>query len=125
MSTSLALAKSRACGRRVALAEVFGQGGVGVGIVALELGQEPLDGDGHELGSAEGGHVAEDVGRIESLSGDVEVEVGDEFRGDVVEDLCGEVVVAEELSGSVRGCGVQSVTPGSVLRAYWTSEWKM
>ena len=81
---------------RVTLAEVFGQGGVGVAVVALELGQEAFDGDRHELGATEGGHMAEDVGRVETLSGDVEVEGVDELAGDVVEDASGEVIVAEE-----------------------------
>ena len=111
-------------GRRVAVAEVFGECGVGVAVVPLELGQEPLDGHGHEVGSAEGGHVAEDVGRVESLSGDVEVEGVDEFRGDLVEDACGEVVVAEELLIAFEGAS-ESVAPGSRFKAYWTSDRKM
>ena len=69
----------------------------------LELGQEPLDRHGHELGSAEGGHVAEDVGRVEPLSGDVEIEGTDELGGDLLEDACGEVVVAEELLIAFEG----------------------
>ena len=75
--------------------------------MALELGQEPLDRDGHELGSAEGGHVAEDVGGVESLPGDVEVEGVDEFRGDLFEDACGEVVVAEELLIAFEGASAE------------------
>ena len=76
-------------------------------VVALELGQEPLDRDGHELGAAEGGHVAEDMGRVESLPGDVEVEGVDEFRGDLVEDACGEVIVAEELLIAFEGASAE------------------
>ena len=83
--------------RLVALAEVLGQCVVGVGGVPLELGQEPLDRHGHELGAAEAGHVAQDVGRVEPLAGDVEIEDLDESGGDVLEDACGELVVAEEL----------------------------
>jgi len=51
--------------------------------------------------------VAEDVGRVESLSGDVEVEGVDEFRGDLVEDACGEVVVAEELLIAFEGASAE------------------
>jgi hypothetical protein len=40
--------------------------------------------------------VAEDVGRVEALSRDVEVQGADEFGGDLIEDLCGGVDVAEE-----------------------------
>ena len=69
------------------MAEVFGQRGVGVGVVPLELGQEPLDRHGHELGPAEAGHVAEDVGRVEPLSGDVEIQRFDEAGGDVLDDV--------------------------------------
>jgi hypothetical protein len=64
--------------------------------VSLELSQGPLDGHGHELGAAEAGHVAEDGGRVEPLSGDVEIERPDEAVGDVVEDARGEVVVAAQ-----------------------------
>ena len=70
-----------------------------------ELGQVPLDGHGHELGSAEAGHVAEDMGRVEPLPGDVEIEGLDESGGDVVEDAGGEVVVAEELLVAFDGTG--------------------
>jgi hypothetical protein len=87
----------------VTLTEIFGQSGVGVGVVALELGQEAFDGDGHELSSAEGGHMAEDVGGVEPLSGDVEVECVDEFGSDLIEDLGGEVVLAEELLIAFEG----------------------
>ena len=76
--------------------------------MSLKLGQEPLDGHGHELGSAEGGHMAEDVCRVEPLSGDVEVERFDESRGDVVEDACGEVVVAKELLIAFEGARRES-----------------
>ena len=85
-------------------------------VVALELGQEPLDRDGHELGAAEGGHVAEDMGGVESLPGDVEVEGPDEFRGDRFEDPCGEVMVAEELliafEGARAECGARFEVEG-------------
>ncbi len=77
--------------------------------MAFQLGQEPLDRDGHEPGSAEAGHVAEDVGGVKSLTGDVEVECGDEFGGDLVEDVSGEVIVSEELliafEGARAECG--------------------
>lgn len=92
--------------RRVAVAEVFGQRGVSVGVVPLELGQEPLDRHGQELGAAETGHMAEDMGRVEPLAGDVEIECPDEPVGDVLEDAGGEVVVAEELLIAFDGaCG--------------------
>ena len=65
--------------RPVAFAEVFGECGVGVDVVPLDLRQELLDGHRHELGSAEGGHVAEDMGRVEPLSADIKVEDVDEF----------------------------------------------
>ncbi|MGC8643882.1 MAG: hypothetical protein ACP5XB_28810 [Isosphaeraceae bacterium] len=92
--------------RRVAFAEVFGECGVGVDVVPLDLRQEPLDGHRHELGSAEGGHVAEDMGRVEPLSADIKVEDVDEFLGDLVEDAGREVVVAEELLIAFQGaCG--------------------
>ena len=51
--------------------------------------------------------MAEDVGRVESLSGDVEVEGVDEFRGDLVEDACGEVVVAEQLLIAFEGASAE------------------
>jgi len=120
----LGVGKESGLRRRVPLTEVVGQGGVGAAVVALELGAEPLDGDGHELGAAEGGHVAEDVGRVESLSGDVEFEGFDESRGDLVEDACGEVVVPEELliafEGARAECNARLGVEG-VLE----SEWKM
>jgi hypothetical protein len=41
--------------------------------------------------------VAEDVCGVESLSGDVDFKGFSEFGGNLVEDLCGEVIVSEEL----------------------------
>ena len=69
----------------------------------LELGQEPLDRHGHELGAAEAGHVAEDVSRVEPLSGDVEIQRLDEAGGDLLEDACGEVVLSEQLLVAFEG----------------------
>ena len=91
------------CAGCIAVAEVFGQRGVGVGVMPLDLGQEPLDRHGHELGAAEAGHVTEDMGRVEPLAGDVEFEGVDKSGGDVVEDQGGEVVVAEELLIAFEG----------------------
>ena len=57
--------------------------------------------------------MAEDVGRVESLAGDVEVEGVDEPGGDLVEDLCSEVVVAEEsLIAFESSCGESSARFG-------------
>ena len=79
----------------------------------LERGEEPLDRHGQELGAAEAGPVAEDVGRVEPLAGDVASERRDESGGDVVEDAGSAVVVADALlvafesTGGDRGAGLE------------------
>src|SRR4029077_12347517 len=79
------------------------QSGVGGGVVPLQLGQEPLDRHGHELGATKAGHVAEDVGRVEPLSGNIEVQRLDEPGGDVLEDAYGEIVLPEQLLVAFEG----------------------
>src|SRR4051812_46008879 len=44
---------------------------------------------------------------LESLPGDVEVEGPDELGGDLVEDACGEVMVAEESLIAFEGAGAE------------------
>ena len=79
--------------------------------MSLDLGQEPLDRHGHQLGATEAGHVTEDMGRVEPLPGDVEFERLSQPGGHVVEDLGGQVVVAKEFlvasDGARRDGGTQ------------------
>ena len=73
--------------RRIALPQ-FGRQRLEVGpVMAFDLRQKPLDGDRQQPSPAERSHVAEDVGRIQALLGDVEFEQIDEAIGDVLHDL--------------------------------------
>ena len=88
----------------------------------LEFGQEPLDGHGHELGSAEGGHVAEDVGRVSRCRETSRSRgASTSFGGDLVEDACGEVVVAEELLIAFEGAS-DKCCAGFEIKAIWTAD---
>ena len=83
-------------GRLVAAAELLGQGGVLLGSVSLDLGQEPLDRHSHQLGATETGHVTEDMGRVEPLAGDVQFQLLSQPDRHVVEDLSSQFVLAKE-----------------------------
>ena len=65
--------------------------------LALDLGQEPFDRDRHQLGAAEGRHVAVQVGGVKSLASHIEFELRGQPAGDVAKDLGGQVVGAKSL----------------------------
>ena len=64
--------------------------------MTLDLREKAFAGDGHQACAAEAGHVAEDVGGIESLLVDFHIECVHQFQGDVVHDLGGEIVVEKK-----------------------------
>ena len=65
--------------------------------MTLKLGQKPLDGCGQKPSAAEGSHVAEDVGGIKPLTGNVDFHVLSECVENVRENFYGQIVVAEIL----------------------------
>src|ERR1019366_3329075 len=61
-----------------------------------KVNQDRLKNRLHVSATAKGSHVAEDVGGVEALLIDVQVEFIDQLHRDVVHELCGQVVVAKE-----------------------------
>ena len=64
------------------------------------------------------------MGRVEPLSGDIEIERFDEAGSDLLEDARGEVVLSEQLLVAFDGAA-ETAAPGSRFKAYWTSVRKM
>ena len=111
--------------RLVAAAELLRQRGVQLVVVTPDLGEEPLDRHGHQLGATEAGHMRKDVGRVKPLAGDVEFQLLGQPGGHVLEDRDGQFVIAKHLliafDATSRDCdagleveGVLDVAPEDV-----------
>jgi len=69
----------------------------------LHLGEEPLDGDGHQSHPPKAGHVAEHMRGVEPLLLDVEFEFLDQLLGYLVHDATGEFVIEEQITIAFKG----------------------
>ena len=96
----------------LSLPNTFPDLAVALFVVPFELDQEPSNGRGHETDAAKLRHVRFDVGGIEPLFGDVQIQQLDEFRGHVVHDLLGQFIVAKQRDVSLESTAAKALILG-------------
>ncbi len=99
----LQVAEKQVARRLIASAKRLAQGVVGRSVVAFELREKSFDRHAHHPRAAELGHVALDMGGIEPLLGDAQIELFDQGGRDVFHDPPSQAVFDHQLLVSLDG----------------------